>query len=78
MSKNYKRYGLDTYIGDAIQEVIKLAQTTGENYIFVYNNWFKMTVTPTTTLEYGLRLFFTKSMSQKNLAMGEIQEKQYS
>lgn len=77
MANTIKKYNIGTYIGDAIQEVINLAKANQINYDLVYNNWFKFTVTPTTTLEYGLRLFFTKSMSQKNLAMGAVQEKQY-
>lgn len=71
---NIKKYDIGTYIGDAITEVIKLAKLNNENYTLVYNNWFKLIVTPTTTLDYGLRLFFSKSMSQQNLAMGQMQE----
>ena len=74
-----KKYDIGTYIGDAITEVIKLAKLNNENYTLVYNNWFKLIVTPTTTLDYGLRLFFSKSMSQQNLAMGQMQElRQYA
>ncbi len=65
-----KKYDIGTYIADAIVEVINLAKANNKDYIFIYNNWFKMTITPTTTLDSGLRLFFSKSMSQKNLAMG--------
>ncbi len=76
---NIKKYDIGTYIGDAITEVIKLAKLNNENYTLVYNNWFKLIVTPTTTLDYGLRLFFSKSMSQQNLAMGQMQElRQYA
>lgn len=75
---NIKKYDVGTYIGDAITEVIKLAKADSKNYVLIYNNWFKMTVTPTTTLDYGLRLFFSKSMSEKNMAMGAMQEKKYA
>lgn len=76
---NIKKYDIGTYIGDAITEVIKLAKLNNENYTLVYNNWFKLIVTPTTTLDYGLRLFFSKSMSQQNLAMDQMQElRQYA
>jgi len=76
---NIKKYDIGTYIGDAITEVIKLAKLNNENYTLVYNNWFKLIVTPTTTLDYGLRLFFSKSMSQQNLGMGQMQElRQYA
>lgn len=75
---NIKKYDIGTYIGDAITEVIKLAKADNKNYTLIYNNWFKLTVTPTTTLEYGLRLFFSKAMSQNNLGMGAVQEKQYA
>ena len=78
MSKKIKEYSIDTYIADAITAVIKLAKSDKTDYILVYNKWFKLTVTPTTTLDYGLRLFFAKSMSQTNLGMGVMQEKQYS
>ena len=67
----------ETDIKIAIQSVIEVAKSTQKNYEMVYNNWFKMTVSPTTTLDYGLRLFFTKSMSQTNLGMGQIKSKQY-
>ncbi|MBQ6736704.1 MAG: hypothetical protein IJQ90_04455 [Alphaproteobacteria bacterium] len=72
---NVKKYNIGTYIGDAIAEVIGLAKVDNKNYILIYNNWFKMTVTPTTTLDYGLRLFFNKSMSHPNLGMGQIKSK---
>lgn len=76
---NVKKYNIGTYIGDAIAEVIGLAKVGNKNYILIYNNWFKLTVTPTTTLDYGLRLFFAKSMSQKNMAMGQmVGQKQYA
>ena len=72
-----KKYDIGTYIADAIMEVVKLAKCDNKNYILIYNNWFKMTVTPETTLQYGLKLFFSKSMSQPNLGMGQIKSKQY-
>lgn len=75
MSKKIKEYNIGTYIGDAITEVIKLAQSNNKNYTLVYNKWFKMTVTPTTTLDYGLRLFFNRSMSHPNLGMGQMKSK---
>ena len=76
---NVKKYNIGTYIGDALAEVIGLAKSNNKNYILIYNNWFKLTVTPTTTVDYGLRLFFSKSMSQKNMAMGQmVVPKQYA
>ena len=64
-------------IKTAIQFVIDLAKGAKKNYELIYNKWFKMTVTPETTLQYGLNLFFSKSMSQPNLGMGQIKSKQY-
>lgn len=75
MSKEIKEYDIGTYVGDAITEVIKLAKSNNKNYTLVYNKWFKMNVTPTTTLDYGLRLFFNYSMSHPNLGMGQIESK---
>ena len=68
-------YGTD--IKTAIGSVIDLARGTQKNYKLVYNKWFEMTVTPATNLQHGLNLFFSKSMSQKNIGMGQIKSKQY-
>lgn len=62
-------------IKTAIQFVIDLVRNAQRNYDLVYNDWFKMTVTPATTLRYGLNLFFSGAMSQKNLGMGQIKTK---
>jgi len=64
-----------TDIKIVVQSVIELAKSTQKNYEMVYNNWFKMTVTPTTT-EYGVNLFFSKSMSQANLGMRPMKANQ--
>lgn len=68
-------YGTD--IKTAIGSVIDLACGTQKNYKLVYNKWFEITVTPTTNLQHGLNLFFSKSMSQKNIGMGQMKSKQY-
>ncbi len=70
------KFDRGTDIKIAIQSVIELAKSTQENYEMVYNNWFKMTVTPTTTMEYGVNLFFSKSMSQSNLGMRQMKANQ--
>ncbi|MBO7656341.1 MAG: hypothetical protein J6S80_01275 [Alphaproteobacteria bacterium] len=62
-------------IKTAIQFVIDLVRNAQRNYDLVYNDWFKMTVTPATTLQYGLNLFFSGAMLQKNLGMGQIKTK---
>lgn len=68
-------YGTD--IKTAIGSVIDLARGTQKNYKLVYNKWFEMTVTPITNLQHGLNLFFSKSMSQKNIGIGQVKSKQY-
>lgn len=65
-----------TDIKIAIQSVIEVAKSTQKNYEMVYNNWFKMTVTPATTLQYGLNLFFSKSMSHLNMGMRQMKANQ--
>ena len=71
------KFDWGTDIKTAIQFTIDLVRNAQENCDLVYNEWFKMTVTPATTLQYGLNLFFTKSMSQTNLGMEQIKSKQY-
>ena len=70
------KFDKGTDIKIAIQSVIEVAKSTQKNYEMVYNNWFKMTVTPTTTTEYGVNLFFSKSMSQANLGMPPMKANQ--
>jgi len=65
-----------TDIKTAIQFVINLAKVTQRNYDMLYNEWFKMTVTPATTLQYGLNLFFSKSMSHLNMGMEQMKANQ--
>ena len=75
--KNIIEIEFGTDIKTAIQSVINLAKNTQENFKLVYNKWFELNVTPTTTLQYGLNLFFSKSVSQKNIGMSQVQSKQY-
>ena len=69
--KTVIKFGTGTDIKIAIQFAIDAVRDTQEDHEFVYNDWFKMTITPTTTLQYVLNLFFSKSMLQKNLGMGQ-------
>jgi len=71
------KFDTDTDIKTAIQFVIDSVRDARENYDLVYNEWFKMTVTPATTLQHGLNLFFSSAMSQKNLGIGQKKSKQY-
>ncbi|MBO7508940.1 MAG: hypothetical protein J6T57_01535 [Alphaproteobacteria bacterium] len=73
--KTVVKFDTRTDIKTAIQFTIDLVRDAQENCNLVYNNWFKMTITPMTTVEYGVNLFFSKAMSQKNLGMGKIQSK---
>ena len=70
------KFDKGTDIKIAIQSVIEVAKSTQKNYEMVYNNWFKMTVTPTTTVEYGVNLFVSKSMSQANFGMRPMKANQ--
>lgn len=70
------KFDRGTDIKTAIQSVIELAKSTQKNYEMVYNSWFKMTVTPTTTMEYSVNLFFSRSMSQSNLGMRQMKANQ--
>lgn len=69
------KFNGDTDIKTAIQFAVDLVRDAQENCDLIYNEWFKMTVTPKTTLKYGLNLFFSKAMSQKNLGMDQIRSK---